>query len=405
MCDTLGILNGGCPSFLKNSDRSPNEPQVLEWIPAKKHTEGTLQATYREVEQVGETHALLLSRPTWLWGGEMGINDCGVCIGNEAVFTKGKYAKSGLLGMDMLRLALERAETAKGALETILHLLERYGQGGNGGFDHSFYYDNSYLIMDRDALYVLETAGRHWVYKQATAASISNRLSIGEDGEAYSQNERCHFAKRHSDILYTHFSGSKKRFAQSCAGLSGIQGTKSKLDALRAHDEQLSSPLCQNSVRSVCMHAGGLVGDHTTASMVVELDTDITRVWLTGSSTPCISLFKPWAFANPPEKPVFNEHDPDAKAYWMRRERFHRAALGKPLPQEYYLERDNLETQWIERAQNLDAPGMHALTLDAAGQEEAFYQSWERRLPPEKAGKASFHAYWHKKNLALEKAD
>lgn len=86
----------------------------------------------------------------------------------------------------------------------------------------------------------------------------------------------------------------------------------------------------------------------------------------------------------------------------MRRERFHRAVLGKDLPQEYYQERDGLENQWIQQAQNLDAAEMHALSLESARQEEAFYQSWESRLPAGEVGKASFHAYWRKKTHTLE---
>jgi len=35
-----------------------------------------------------------------------------VAIGNVAVFTKEPYSERGLLGMDMLRLALERTRTA-----------------------------------------------------------------------------------------------------------------------------------------------------------------------------------------------------------------------------------------------------------------------------------------------------
>ena len=91
MCDTMGKIFENKAIFAKNSDRSPNEPQVVEFYPAQVHEETTVKTTYIEVEQVRETLGFVLSRPTWLWGGEMGVNECGVCIGNEAVFTKGKY--------------------------------------------------------------------------------------------------------------------------------------------------------------------------------------------------------------------------------------------------------------------------------------------------------------------------
>ena len=49
---------------------------------------------------------MILSKPAWMWGAEMGANDAGVCIGNEAVFTKlnsEKDVEEKLLGMDLLR--------------------------------------------------------------------------------------------------------------------------------------------------------------------------------------------------------------------------------------------------------------------------------------------------------------
>ena len=296
MCDTLGLLAGTGALFAKNSDRSPNEPQVTEFYPARTGLSGRLRATYIELPQVRETRAVLLSRPVWMWGAEMGVNECGVCIGNEAVFTRGGYGRTGLTGMDLLRLALERAGTAADALAVILALLEQYGQGGDCGFDHPFSYDNAFLILDRTALYVLETAGRRWTYKRYARASISNRLTIGTDGDAYAGGKPYDFRRTHTDPLYTTFSGSAARLCSTRCSLETAAAPLDLVRALRAHEDGTANPAAAGSVKSVCMHYGGPVGDHTTASMVVSLERDRITAFLTGGSTPCLSLFKPVLF-------------------------------------------------------------------------------------------------------------
>ena len=55
MCDTFGRLGQSGAYFAKNSDRSPNEPQVVEYFPAAVHEEAMVKTTYIEVEQVKET--------------------------------------------------------------------------------------------------------------------------------------------------------------------------------------------------------------------------------------------------------------------------------------------------------------------------------------------------------------
>nr|XP_014429600.1 secernin-2 [Pelodiscus sinensis] len=90
------------------------------------------RCTYIEIEQAARTHAVILSRPAWLWGAEMGANEHGVCIGNEGVWTKEPLGEGeALLGMDLVRLGLERGRSAHEALQARTALLERYGQGGS----------------------------------------------------------------------------------------------------------------------------------------------------------------------------------------------------------------------------------------------------------------------------------
>ena len=64
------------------------------------------QCTYIEIAAVEETYACVLSKPAWIWGAEMGANEHGVCIGNEAVWSKLNSEDDlvkRLLGMDLVR--------------------------------------------------------------------------------------------------------------------------------------------------------------------------------------------------------------------------------------------------------------------------------------------------------------
>lgn len=400
MCDTFGKLGGSCAFFAKNSDRSPNEAQVLEYHPAARDLSGSVACTYITIPQVNATYGVLLSRPSWMWGAEMGVNEWGLCIGNEAVFTKGAYGKTGLTGMDMVRLALERSKTAEEALKCLISLLETYGQGGNCGFDHDFYYDNAFLIMDRTAIFVLETAGKQWVYKRYSAASISNRLSIGGEGDGYS-GDRCDFKKQYLEPLYSTFSGSATRKQLTGIRLGEIDSVYSCMDALRQHEACVKNPFAAGSVSSVCMHFGGMVGDHTTASMVVALEEERTLVWSTGCSLPCVSLFKPWVFGTEPALPVVAPADPRGEQYWLAAEKLRRAFLGKRLPPEFFAQRDAIQQDWIAQAAQIPTEEFAAFSARCLEEEAAFFEKWNIDAFDDAPCGKGFRSRWAKKTAVL----
>ena len=110
MCDTMAATKGatttGFTLFAKNSDRERNEAQYLDLIPAQTYGRGAVvRCTYVAIPQAARTHTVLLSRPFWIWGAEMGANEHGVVIGNEAVHPRQlPQRKPTLIGMDLLRL-------------------------------------------------------------------------------------------------------------------------------------------------------------------------------------------------------------------------------------------------------------------------------------------------------------
>ena len=92
-CDTLVALPAATADntmiFGKNADRPSTEVQEVVYFPGQQYEPGSkLKCTYIEIDQVDQTLAVVLSKPAWMWGAEMGANESGVCIGNEAVWTQ-----------------------------------------------------------------------------------------------------------------------------------------------------------------------------------------------------------------------------------------------------------------------------------------------------------------------------
>ncbi|MFX0005230.1 MAG: peptidase C69 [Promethearchaeota archaeon] len=305
MCDTLIALGNstqdGSVIFGKNSDRPFNEVQLITYSPRINYNKGdTLKCTYLEINQVSESYAILMSQPYWMWGAEMGINEFGVVIGNEAVNTHEPLRNTGLLGMDLLRLGLERGKTAKDAMNIIISLLETYGQGGGCAYhDPSWMYHNSFIIADPKEAYVLETADKWWIIEKVkNVRSISNSLTIRGKGDLRKKGIIQHaidknYCKNDNDF----------DFAETFSGLSistisspYSRGGRSTL-LLNENKGKITSSLMMEILRDheagICMHGGF----ESTGSQISHLISKRKSIhWLTGTSLPCISVYKPYSF-------------------------------------------------------------------------------------------------------------
>jgi secernin len=387
MCDTLVALPestaDGSVLFAKNSDREPNEAHEVILIERTSHSgNDQLKCTYISIPQARHTHAVLLSKPYWIWGAEMGANEFGVVIGNEATFTKIPFEKEpGLIGMDLLRLGLERGATAREAMEVITSLLEKYGQGGNCGHTHPFYYHNSFLIADPTESWVLETAGRGWAAEKVQGIrSISNAITIGSDSDMISKDlvayairrgwckaeADFHFARCYSDLVYTRFSDARARQCRTTDIMRPMAESHqidvtSFMDILRDHgqDNQPNVALRQSLFGcDVCMHAGfGPVRiNQSTGSMVSHLTQEQQTHWVTSTSAPCVSIFKPvWIDSGLPGMGPHPKGTYDGGSLWWRGEKLHRSVL-KDYQTRLALfrdERDALEASFREKAASL----------------------------------------------------
>ncbi|XP_060012915.1 secernin-1 isoform X2 [Lagenorhynchus albirostris] len=176
----------GLVVFGKNSARPRDEVQEIVYFSAADHEpESKAECTYISIDQVPRTHAIVISRPAWLWGAEMGANEHGVCIANEAINAREPAAETdALLGMDLVRLGLERGATAKEALDVIVALLEEHGQGGNYYEDANSYhsFQSAYLIVDSEEAWVLETVGKYWAAERITESiTVQTMIDILRD--------------------------------------------------------------------------------------------------------------------------------------------------------------------------------------------------------------------------------
>ncbi|XP_073973330.1 secernin-2 [Rhodnius prolixus] len=302
-CDTFVVmpsLTSGGVVFGKNSDRPTGEVQEIVYYPEKTYSDGeSVKCTYIEIEQAAKTQAVILSKPVWMWGAEMGANGCGVVIGNEAVFTKLEDCEEKkLLGMDLVRLGLERSCSASEALEVITNLLEKHGQGGPCNEDNSMTYHNSFLIADSVEAWVLETAGSLWVAQRITEGfcNISNNLTITTKIDKMSDAVKSYATENNLWNGEGEFNWAET-FSQtgSCDRQQSGHGLLEKYTSSSTFSVADMFQILRDQDSGICMSLGS--STVTASSQVSLLFADRPCAhWFTGTPDPSVSVFKPFVF-------------------------------------------------------------------------------------------------------------
>jgi secernin len=397
----------GVTLFAKNSDRPPRECQRVVQLPRRRHPPGArTRCQYLEIPEVEETAAVLGSQPHWLWGFEHGVNEHRVAIGNETVFAREPLGARGLVGMDLVRLGLERGRTAHEALEVVTTLLERHGQGGSGQARLDWPYHNAFLLADPGAAWILETSDRHWAARPVSdLGNVSNGIALRDDWTLGSRDltafavargwwpadgGRVDFAAAYADDAGVPPNLCAERRSRAAALLAAARG-RLTADAMRAilrdHYEDAGSvprrrPVDDPRYFSLCMHADPL--DNTTAALVACLPADPAvpaAVWVCLGS-PCIGAFVPCYLegAVPAELGVGGAAAAPDSPWWRMRELldlverdFER--LGPPVRAAW----DAFETAVAEEAAAVEAEAAAARRAGQASEAAAALTAFMRR--------------------------
>lgn len=341
-CDTWVALADatadGSVILAKNSDRPPMEAQVLVQFTGHKHGVGErTKCTYIEIPQVAQTYEHIGSKIWWTFGYEHGMNEHGVAIGNEAVWSKEPFQwGEGLLGMDLLRLGLERGKNAYEAMQVIIGLLEKYGQCGDcektGEWGKANYH-NSFIIADPQVAWVLETAGRYWAAKKITRGvySISNIYTIENDWDlahpdlvqhaveqGWTQSaEDFNFARDYGDYWRKgskHPGAMQIRRNETLRCLQRDYGKISPRTMMQInrnhHEGTIVGPrwgAAEAFWASPCMHDTAHAPYRSAASMVAHLRAQmplpLRQTYWASFANPCCNVFQPF-YMNGPKVPA-----------------------------------------------------------------------------------------------------
>jgi secernin len=327
--------------FGQNSSRALEERSSLRLTPGRQYTYGErLTTQYLELPQARQTWTVLGSQPRGFWGYDHGVNEHLVAVGCLPLRPTRLCATPGLLGTDLVRLALERGRTARQAVDVLTIAIERHGQGSFPDGSSRVPHDNAFLVADGREAYAVEAAGTFWVYQAIREVrAISNVRIIRQDWDRISTG----LATQAIDRGWWPGDGSKLDFAGALAedlsacgsalrrwgrATLALQEQNGHIDAtflrrlLTDHNEEdIHEADSPEESMSLCQHAADETGPATAASLLCQLNADPARplvAWC-AFGPPCASVYFPiFLDGELPDRYTHDDLDPVGTSLWWR---------------------------------------------------------------------------------------
>jgi secernin len=263
--------------------------------------------------QARETLTTLGLQGLGQWGYLHGVNSCGVAIGCTALRTRLACNAPGLLGIELVRLALERARTARQAVDLIADLVSRHGQA----YADDTMVDGAFLIADGREAFALETAGSFWAQQEVRQVrAMSDFCAIRQDWDRVAHG----LAARAMEQGWRQDDGSKLDFAGVVAPEMVQTGSPLRrwgratllLEELNGHldlpffrrllgdhyegcDDEADPILPGRGIPPLCLHPRSPDALMTGSSLVVRVGSVTTHgqvAWCC-PGPPCIGVYLP----------------------------------------------------------------------------------------------------------------
>ncbi len=219
--------------FALNHYAANSESASLVLQPGQTHEPGE-NSTFGQLRlpEPRQSAKVLGLQSSGQWGYEYGVNEHRVAIGVAPWDARFPDAKPVFQGADLVRLMLERSQSAHGAIDTAIDLLSRHAEEESSR-------GNVFLVADSNEAFVFETCGKHWALLECGPTRVvTDTAMIRQDwhrlapGLATKMIETCRWADDGSKLDFVRCLAAKgertlnaqRRWGRASLALAQQQG-------------------------------------------------------------------------------------------------------------------------------------------------------------------------------------